>query len=168
VSTERHGRPTATIPTRWVFEASTQWQSSCANDAVFVWLMCDHTRRYTIDEICTDNRKKLAVCVNRASWLAYCDHSIGEFLWSPHNDEILVQRMLFSFGSCVIILPHILDMRSVLRAERNWPCVLTASWSACCNHSRGEFLWSPCNNKILIQMMLFSFGPCVIVLPDIL
>ena len=34
------------------------------SDALFVWLMRDHTPRYTIDEVCTDSRKKMAVCVH--------------------------------------------------------------------------------------------------------
>jgi hypothetical protein len=79
----------------WVFVAPTQWRNSCANDALFVWLMCDCTPIYYIDEAYADSQKKMAVCNESIMWSAYYGFFRREFLWSPHNDEILAQIMPF-------------------------------------------------------------------------
>jgi hypothetical protein len=44
---------------------SAQWCSnSCTKDALFLWLMCDHSPRYSADEFCTEIWKEMAVYIN--------------------------------------------------------------------------------------------------------
>lgn len=69
----------------WVFVAPTQWRNSCANDAPFVWLMCDVTPIYIIDEAYTDSRKKMAVCDESIMWSSYCSFPRREFFCGPHT-----------------------------------------------------------------------------------
>jgi hypothetical protein len=148
---------------RWVFAAPTQWQDFCANDALFVWLMHNRTPRYTIDEVCTDSWKKMAVRVDSIMVLGLlqpfqrCDF-VAPAQWrnSCANDALFVW-LLCDRTPRDSIYEVCTDSRKIM-----------AVGYCDSNHSRREFLWSPRNDKILVQMMLFSFGSCVIILPDIL
>jgi hypothetical protein len=82
------------------------------NDALVIWLMRDSTPKGNIDEVCIDSWKKMAIGVDsgtvglvtgQACW----DHSKRWVFVPPRDDGIVVWMMLFSFSSCMILLPDI-------------------------------------------------------------
>jgi hypothetical protein len=118
------------------------------------------------------SRTKIPLCI--FTYLQVCRqiveldlHSSTTFWWhfvAPHNDAaILVQRMLFSFCSCVIILPDIQQMSSVLKSGRKWPYASAASCLAYCKPSscippRGEFCALHLMTKFLCKQFSFHLS----------
>jgi hypothetical protein len=96
-----------------------------------------------------------SICTAAPHWWHFVD---------LHNDAaILVQRMLFSFGSCVIIIQDTQQMSSVLKSGRKWPFISTASWSAYCKPSscippRGEFCAPHLMTKLLCKQFSFHLS----------
>jgi hypothetical protein len=144
-------------PQGWVFVAPSQWQNSCANDALFVCLMRDPTPKGTIDEVFIDSWKKMAICVD----------SIMVGLLRPFQRWVLVAPLAMTKFLCIWCSFHFSHAWSYSRSyygwglydsQRKWPYMWTASWSAW--HSQWQVFvasmqWrnSCANDALFIQLM---------------